>query len=77
MAELLRRCLEKDSKRRVRDIGDVRLAMEGAVEITATQQDGATVFACPVKNIHTVTEMSAMKDLEAYHQLLTKYLSSL
>ena len=28
----LKRCLEKDPKRRVRDIGDVRLAMEGAFE---------------------------------------------
>ena len=32
----LRRCLEKDSRERVRDIGDVRLAMQGAFETTAT-----------------------------------------
>ena len=37
LLDLLRRCLEKDSKRRVRDIGDVRLAMEGAFETTAAQ----------------------------------------
>ena len=30
----LRRCLEKDSRQRVRDIGDLRLAMEGAFETT-------------------------------------------
>ena len=41
LLDLLRRCLEKDSKRRVRDIGDVRLAMEGAFETTAAQQGGA------------------------------------
>lgn len=38
LLELLRRCLEKDSKRRVRDIGDVRLAMEGAFETAPTPQ---------------------------------------
>ena len=31
---LLRRCLQKDPRQRVRDIGDVRLAMEGALETT-------------------------------------------
>ena len=34
----LMRCLEKDPRRRVRDIGDVRLAFQGAFEITASQQ---------------------------------------
>ena len=33
---VLRRCLEKDVSQRVRDIGDVRLAMEGAFETTGT-----------------------------------------
>ena len=31
----LERCLRKDPKERVRDIGDVRLAMEGAFETGA------------------------------------------
>lgn len=35
------------------------------------------VFACPVRNIHTVCEMSAKSDLESYHKLLTAYLASL
>src|SRR6185295_17867811 len=30
LASVLRRCLEKDSKRRLRDIGDVKLLMEDA-----------------------------------------------
>jgi serine/threonine-protein kinase len=30
---ILRRCLEKDPKRRVRDIGDVRLALDGAFDL--------------------------------------------
>ena len=34
----LKRCLEKDPNRRVRAIGDVRLALEGAFETTATPQ---------------------------------------
>ena len=33
---LLRRCLEKDPRQRMRDIGDVRLAMKGAFETTAS-----------------------------------------
>ena len=32
---VLRRCLEKDVSQRIRDIGDVRLAMEGAFEVPA------------------------------------------
>ena len=32
LGTFLERCLEKDARRRVRDIGDVRLAMEGAFE---------------------------------------------
>ena len=34
---VLRRCLEKDARQRMRDIGDVRLAMEGAFETTVSQ----------------------------------------
>jgi len=33
---LVRRCLEKDPRERVRDVGDVRLAMSGAFETTVT-----------------------------------------
>ena len=33
---VLYRCLEKDPLQRIRDVGDVRLAMEGAFETTAT-----------------------------------------
>jgi len=35
LSRFLRRCLEKNPKKRVRDIGDVRLALEGAFETTA------------------------------------------
>ncbi|MEW4489776.1 M42 family peptidase [Thalassoglobus sp. JC818] len=35
------------------------------------------VFACPVKYIHTVTEMSHKTDLDSYPRLLTAYLSQL
>ena len=34
LTTLIRRCLQKDPRQRVRDIGDVRLAMEGAFETT-------------------------------------------
>ena len=36
MRTLLRRCLEKESKQRVHDVADVRLAMEGAFETTVS-----------------------------------------
>ena len=35
----LERCLKRNPKQRVRDIGDVRLALEGAFETAATQTD--------------------------------------
>jgi len=35
------------------------------------------VFACPVRYIHTVTEMSHKKDLESYRDLLAAYLTQL
>ena len=41
----LKRCLEKDPRQRIRDIGDVRLALEGAFE-AATPQTAVT-FARP------------------------------
>lgn len=51
-------------------------------------QDGAVIqrsrggvrtisLACPVKYIHTVTEMSHKDDLDSYHTLLTAWLESL
>ena len=36
LSNLLRRCLQKDPRQRVRDIGDVRLAMEGVFETTVS-----------------------------------------
>ena len=36
-------CLEKDPRERVRDIGDVRLAMEGAFETTVIAQSEPSV----------------------------------
>ena len=38
----LRRCLEKDPKQRIRDIGDVRLALEGAFETSEADTLAAT-----------------------------------
>jgi putative aminopeptidase FrvX len=50
-------------------------------------QDGASIqksrsgvrtiaLACPIKYIHTVTEMAQQGDLESYHQLLTAWLEA-
>ncbi len=35
------------------------------------------VFACPIRYIHTVSEMASVKDIESYRDLLTAYLASL
>jgi len=43
----LRRCLEKDPSQRVRDIGDVRLALAGAFETAVPRGAGTTVPAIP------------------------------
>lgn len=51
-------------------------------------QDGAMIqrsrsgvrtvsFACPIKYIHTVTEMAHRDDLDSYHRLLTAWLQTL
>ena len=48
LLNFLRGCLEKDPKERVRDIGDVRLAMKGAFETTASAQS-ASVGAPPLQ----------------------------
>ncbi len=45
LTTFLRRCLEKDPKQRVRDIGDVRLTLEGAFE---THAAAAVAVAQPV-----------------------------
>jgi len=37
LQELIRRCLVKDPRQRIRDVGDVRLALEGAFETAAPQ----------------------------------------
>ena len=40
---VLRRCLEKDPSQRIRDVGDVRLAMAGAFETTVAAQSDTRV----------------------------------
>ena len=40
----LHRCFEKDPRRRIRDIGDVRLAMDGAFDTTARASEPAEAF---------------------------------
>ena len=42
LVKLLRRCLKKDPKQRVRDIGDVRLAMQGAFETAGARATSVT-----------------------------------
>jgi len=45
LSNVVRRCLEKDPRQRVRDIGDVRLALEGAFDPAAAA--GTTAIAVP------------------------------
>jgi serine/threonine protein kinase len=44
---VMRRCLQKDRKQRVRDIGDVSLALEGAFETVALQTTGTSMASAP------------------------------
>jgi Tol biopolymer transport system component len=46
--QLLRRCLVKDPRQRMRDMGDVRLALEGAFETGAAE----TTTSAPVRQRH-------------------------
>jgi serine/threonine-protein kinase len=49
LRNVVRRCLEKDPRQRMRDIGDVRLALEGAFETAAVRADiGEAVGAMPL-----------------------------
>ena len=43
VANLLRRCLDKEPTQRVQAAGDIRLALEGAFESPPRQADGASV----------------------------------
>ena len=43
LTNLIRRCLTKEPRQRMRDIGDVRLAMEGAFETTVTAPSAPVV----------------------------------
>ncbi|MBI1313480.1 M42 family peptidase [bacterium] len=53
-----------------------RGGQDGAA-IQRTRRGVRTVaFACPIKYIHTVTEMAHRDDLNAYHRLLTAWLES-
>ena len=48
VVNVIRRCLQRDRSERARDIGDVRLALEGAFETTVTQVAEAAAVAQPV-----------------------------
>jgi eukaryotic-like serine/threonine-protein kinase len=49
LRNVVRRCLEKDPRQRMRDIGDVRLALEGAFETAAVRAgQGEAVVALPL-----------------------------
>jgi Protein kinase domain/WD40-like Beta Propeller Repeat len=47
LRNILRRCLQKDPKQRLRDMGDVRLAMDGAFETAAAAQASAIAAVAP------------------------------
>lgn len=55
------------------------ILMRGGQDGAAVQRSRSGVrticLACPIKYIHTVTEMSHKDDLESYHRLLTAWLA--
>lgn len=54
-----------------------RGGQDGAMIQRARSGVRTAVFACPVKYIHTITEMSHTTDLESYPALLSAYLETL
>jgi endoglucanase len=54
-----------------------RGGQDGAVIQRSRSGVRTVAFACPIKYIHTVTEMAHRKDLMSYHQLLTAWLETL
>jgi endoglucanase len=54
-----------------------RAAQDGAMIQRSRTGVRTAVFACPVKNIHTVTEMAAKSDLQSYRDLLAAWLGQL
>ena len=69
---VLRRCLEKDPLQRIRDMGDVRLAMEGAFETTVSAVTQPTVarrlqvWQRPVPAIVVVLAVAAIAGLAVW-----------
>ncbi|MGH9256622.1 MAG: protein kinase domain-containing protein [Vicinamibacterales bacterium] len=59
VAQALRVCLQKDPRRRVRDIHDVRLALEGAFETTVAQTAAPAVAAQPAPRSERAASMAA------------------
>ena len=47
LQELIRRCLVKEPRQRIRDVGDVRLALEGAFETAAPQTTASATSSAP------------------------------
>jgi len=54
-----------------------RGGQDGAVIQRSRDGVRAIPLACPIKYIHTVTEMAHQDDLDSYHRLLTAWLASL
>ena len=54
-----------------------RGGQDGAVIQRSRSGVRTVAFACPIKYIHTVTEMAHRTDLESYHQLLTAWLETI
>ena len=57
---VLQRCLQKNPKQRIRDIGDASLALEGAFETTAAQTTGAAAMPQPAAWRRAVVPVTAV-----------------
>jgi eukaryotic-like serine/threonine-protein kinase len=57
---LLRRCLEKDPRRRLRDIGDVDLALEAPAELPSSKQPASRVLIATVAGLLTAIAGAAL-----------------
>ena len=71
---VLRRCLQKDRKQRVRDIGDVSLALEGAFETVASPTTPTATSAAPRGRLAWMTALAAAVVIAALAVPVLRYL---
>src|SRR5205085_4042662 len=58
LVRLMRQCLVKEPRQRIRDMGDVRLALDGAFETATPQTTAAATSAAPRGRLAWMTALA-------------------